>query len=338
MKANKGFLRYEDMATFQAQLDQPVHTSYRGYEVYKVGFWSQSPVMLQLLNILETFDLKKLGFGSAEYIHTLTESMKLAYADRDSYYGDPAFAKVPGAALLSKPYAVERAGLIGASASAEARPGSPQGAKPMHPAKFQDEVEFRPSPDTTCVNVVDKDGVMFSATPSGAWLPAVIAGETGIPLTQRLQSFLLIPGHPNELQPGKRPRITLSPTVVLRDGKPFLALSTPGGDNQDQALLQVLLDVIEFGMDTQKAVEAPRFETTQLVSSFNNHAYIPLQLYLDERFGDGTAKALAARGHRTRVRSRWLNGAAPTLIRVDADSGAIEAGADPFGYRYAGAW
>lgn len=340
-KANKGLLRYEDLAAFRARIEEPVATNYRGYEIYKVGFWSQSPVMLETLNLLEGFDLKKMGGGSADYLHTIVEAMKLAYADRDSFYADPLFAKVPAETLLSKAYAAARAKEISATtASNEPRPGSPDGLRALHPAFFQKD---EPLPavaarDTTCVDVVDKSGVMFSATPSGAWLPSVIAGETGVPLSQRLQSFLLIPGHPNELQPGKRPRITLSPTLVLRDGKPYLALSTPGGDNQDQALLQVMLNVLEFGMNVQQAVEAPRLESRHLVSSFDNHLFRPNVLYLGERLDPAIAKALAERGHQPRVRSRWMNSAAPVVIRVDPASGALEAGADPFGYRYAAAW
>ena len=191
--------------------------------------------------------------------------------------------------------------------------------------------------DTTCVDVIDKDGMMFSETPSGAWLPSVIAGDTGIALTQRAQSFLLIPGHPNELAGGKRPRITLSPTLVLKEGKPYLALSTPGGDNQDQSLLQLFLDVVDFGMNAEQAVEAPRFQTRHLVSSFDNHAMYPGDLLLDERINPAVATELAERHHRIGTRSRWSSGAAPVLIRV-TPGGVIEGGADPYGYRAARAW
>jgi gamma-glutamyltranspeptidase/glutathione hydrolase len=191
--------------------------------------------------------------------------------------------------------------------------------------------------DTTCVNAADADGMIFSATPSGAWLPSVIAGETGIPLTQRAQSFLLVEGHPNELAGGKRPRVTLSPTLVTRQGKPFLALSTPGGDNQDQALLQLLLNVVEFGMNAQSALEAPRFQTRHLVSSFDNHAMSPGDLLVDDRVASDTLTNLGSRGHHVETRNRWSSGAAPTMIRF-TPNGVIEAGADPYGYRSARAW
>lgn len=178
---------------------------------------------------------------------------------------------------------------------------------------------------------------MFAATPSGAWMPPVIAGDTGIPLTQRAQSFFLLAGHPNEVAGGKRPRITLSPTLVTREGRPVAALATPGGDNQDQALLQLLLNLIEFGMGTQAAVEAPRFQSEHLVASFDNHPMKPGVLILDERIPAKTAGQLRERGHLVEVRSRWASGAAPVMIRL-LSSGVIEAAADPYGHRTARAW
>ena len=340
-KANKGLLRYEDMAAFKLEVEEPVSTTYRGYTVYKPGFWSQGPSLVQALNILEGFDLRSLGFNSPDYIHKLVEALKLAYSDRDTYYGDPKFNQIPVERLLSKEYANERRALIGPQASQEFLPGIISGKKGRHPSqsemmaiKIDDALMAR---DTTCVDAVDKDGVVFSATPSGAWLPSVIAGDTGIPLTERAQSFLLVEGHPNELAGGKRPRVTLSPTLVTKDGKAFLAFSTPGGDNQDQSLLQMFLDVVEFGMNAQQAVEAPRMQTRHLVSSFDNHAMSPGDLLLDERIPMQVVNDLTSRGHKTGVRSRYANGAAPVMIRVMPD-GVIEAGSDPFGYRAARAW
>src|SRR6185437_12035920 len=180
--------------------------------------------------------------------------------------------------------------------------------------------------DTTCVDAIDHDGLAFSATPSGAWLPSVIAGDTGIALTERAQSFVLIQGHPNELAGGKRPRVTLSPTLVTyADGRPAITLSTPGGDNQDQALTQIFFDIIEFNMDAQNAVEAPRFQTRHLISSFDNHAWNRGDLILDERISPLVVEELAQRGHHTSTASRWNNGAAPVAVRV-LPSGVIEAG------------
>jgi gamma-glutamyltranspeptidase/glutathione hydrolase len=340
-KANNGLLRYEDMAAFHLEPEEAPSTNYRGYQVYKPGFWSQGPSMLETLNILEGFDLAAMKLNSAEYIHTLAEALKLAYADRDTYYADPKYSKVPSERLLSKEYAAERRKEITPRASMQFLPGEIGGKRGRHPSesdmvfiKIDDALMAR---DTTCVNAVDKDGVMFSATPSGAWMPSVIAGDTGIPLTQRAQSFLLVEGHPNELAGGKRPRVTLSPTLVTKDGKAFLTLATPGGDNQDQALLQMFLDVVEFGMNAQNAVEAPRFQTRHLVSSFDNHAMSRGDLLLDERTSATVATQLNDRGHKVGLRSRYANGAAPVMIRL-TPAGVVEAGADPFGYRSARAW
>jgi gamma-glutamyltranspeptidase/glutathione hydrolase len=341
VKANGGLLSYADMAAFRLEPEEPVSTTYHGVTVYKPGFWSQGPVMLETLNLLEGANLKSLRLNSAAYIHQFAEALKLAYADRDTYYGDPKFAEIPAARLLSKEYSGERRSLISERASMEFRPGRIGGKRALHPSeaeivrlRIDDALMAR---DTTCVNAVDRNGMMFSSTPSGAWMPSVIAGDTGIPLTQRAQSFLLVEGHPNELAGGKRPRITLSPTLVTRDGHPLLALSTPGGDNQDQALAQLILNVVEFDMDAQRAVEAPRLQTRHLVSSFDNHAMNPGDLILDERISAATVADLQSRGHKTQVRSRWASGSAPTMIRFTPEK-VIEAAADPYADRSAGAW
>ena len=322
---NGGLIAYRDLANFHAEADRPRSGAYRGYEVVKPGFWTQGPVMIEALNILEGFNLKAMGHNSPEYLHTVVETVKLAFADRDRYYGDPKFSHIPEEILLSKEYAAERRKLIDPShASLEHRPGS--FGKPL-------EIEKSATPaaigahDTTCVNVVDRKGNVFSATPSGAWLPSVILGETGVPLSSRMQSFVLTPGHPNQLAAGKRPRVTLSPTIVLRDGKPFLALSTPGGDNQDQALLQVLLNIVEFGMSPQEAVEAPRFQTEHFFSSFGNHEFSPGGLNLEGRIAKETADKLAALGHHVRVTGDWSNSSAPTVIKIS--DGVLDGGADP---------
>jgi gamma-glutamyltranspeptidase/glutathione hydrolase len=281
-----------------------------------------------------------MQWNSTEYIHALVEALKLAYADRDTYYGDPKFNKLPSDRLLSKEYAAERRKLIGPMASLSFRPGD-VGMHAVHPShvemvqmKIDDALMAK---DTTCVDSIDKDGIAFSVTPSGAWLPSVIAGDTGIPLTQRAQSFLLVKGHPNELAGGKRPRVTLSPTLVSRPDGTVIALSTPGGDNQDQSLLQVLLDVVEFGMNAEAAVEAPRFQTRHLVSSFDNHSMNPGDLLLDERIAPEVMAELQKRNHRIETRSRYGSGAAPVLIRR-TPGGMIEAGADPYGWRVSRAW
>jgi gamma-glutamyltranspeptidase/glutathione hydrolase len=254
--------------------------------------------------------------------------------------------RVPAKELLSKDYAQVRRSLIDPSrASLEQRPGDPVNGKPVlndhaQPAlSGQSQVpENLRANDTTCVNVIDKEGNLFSATPSGAWLPAVVAGDTGMLLGQRMQSFLLEAGHPNVLEPGKRPRITLTPTLILKDGKPLMVLSTPGGDNQDQSLIQVLFNIIEFGMSVQEAVEAPRFQTLHLVSSFDDHRFNAGVLNVENRVGKEITDALASRGHKVEVQQAWGNPSAPTVVIFRADSGVIEAGADPRRGRYALAW
>jgi gamma-glutamyltranspeptidase/glutathione hydrolase len=341
-KENKGLLRYEDMAAFKLTVEDPVSTTYRGFTVYKPGFWSQGPSMIEALNILEGYDMRSTPLNSAEYIHRTAEALKLAYADRDTYYGDPKFNHIPTDILLSKSYAAERRKQITEQASQEFLPGKINGKPGRHPTESEiasiriDDALMEK--DTTCVDAIDHDGMVFSATPSGAWMPSVIAGDTGIPLTQRAQQFVLVEGNPNELAGGKRPRVTLSPTIVTRpDGNAYMAMSTPGGDNQDQALIQMFFNVIEFGQGAQTAVEAPRFQTRHLVSSFDNHAWNRGDLLLDERIPASVVNDLAARGHHVEMRSRYNNGAAPVLIKV-LPSSIIEAGADPFYNRSAHAW
>ncbi|MGE0882551.1 MAG: gamma-glutamyltransferase family protein [Blastocatellales bacterium] len=340
-----GLMRVGDMAAFRADIDQPTKISFHGYEIYKVGFWSQGPIMLQALNLLEAYDLKAMGHNSPDYVHTLTEANKLAFADRDRYYGDPRFVKVPGAELLSKDYAETRRTLIDPkSASLEQQPGDPVNKKAVarlvgiaNPIPVEIP-EAERAHDTTCVNVIDAAGNVFSATPSGAWLPSFVAGDTGIPISSRLQSALLQRGHPNELKPGKRPRITLSPTLVMKDGQPFAALSTPGGDNQDQALLQVLFNVIEFGMNPQEAVEAARFETQHFVSSFADHKFNPGSLIVEKRIGDALIEEMKRRGHKVQVNADFAPTAAPTIITFDPKTKLIQAGADVRRGRYAIGW
>ena len=321
---NGGLISYQDLAGYHAEIDEPVSTSFHGYVVNKPGFWTQGPVMIEALNILEGYDLRAMGHNSPQYLHTVIETVKLAFADRDRYYGDPKFSKIPAEILLSKDYAARRRQLIDPEhASMESRPGDfappllttsgPVGKAVVH--------------DTTCVNVMDHNGNAFSATPSGAWLPSVIAGDTGIPLSTRLQSFVVTPGHPNQLAAGKRPRVTLSPTLVTQDGKTVMVLSTPGGDNQDQALLQVLLNILVFDMTPQQAVESPRFQTEHFYSSFAFHEFVPGKVSLEGRFPSQTVEGLAALGHRVMVSGEWSNSSAPTVIYVH--DGVLNGGADP---------
>jgi gamma-glutamyltranspeptidase/glutathione hydrolase len=320
---NGGLIAYEDLANFHAETDQPRSTTYRGFTVNKPGFFTQGPVMIEALNILEGYDLKALGHNSPEYLHLVLEAVKLAFADRDRYYGDPKFSKIPEETLLSKAYAAQRRKLIDPEhASMESRPGDLGASAPM-----QGGGGVSKDRDTTCVDVFDKFGNAFSATPSGAWLPSVIAGDTGIPLSIRLASFVMTPGHANQLAPGKRPRVTLSPTLVTKDGEFYMELSTPGGDNQDQALLQVLLNILDFGMTPQEAVEAPRFQTEHFYASFDFHEFTPGRVSLEGRMSRDTIQRMIALGHRVQVGGEWSNASAPVVIlRKD---GVLSGAADP---------
>jgi gamma-glutamyltranspeptidase/glutathione hydrolase len=345
MQSHGGLIAASDIAGWRAKVGLPAKGEYRGYEVYKTGFWAAGPMMIEVLNLLEGYDLKKMGQNSPEYIHTLTEALKLGFADRDRFYGDPNFVKVPTQQLLSKDYAAMRRTLIdGQRASLLQRPGDPSNMKPLLASATQISYQAPPLPeiekanDTTCVNVIDKDGNLFSATPSGAWLPAVVAGDTGVLMGQRLQSALTDPNSPNVVAPGKRPRITLTPTLVLKDGQPFMVLSTPGGDNQDQSLLQVLLNIIEFGMNPQEAVEAPRFDTQHYVSSFDTHEFLAGMLNIESRIPAEVISQLNSRGHKLKIQGDWGTTSAPTVIMYDGKSGVISGGADPRRGRYIVAW
>jgi gamma-glutamyltranspeptidase/glutathione hydrolase len=323
-EANGGLITLDDLKNYRAETDEPRTATYRGYTIVKPGFWTQGPVMLQALNILEGFDLKAMGHNSPQYLHTVIEVTKLAFADRDRHYGDPKFSKIPEKTLLSKEYAADRRKLVDPGrASMEHRPGAVSAPAAM-PTGGGSSAAVQ---DTTCVNVVDRQGNVFNATPSGAWLPSVIAGDTGVPLSTRLQSFVTAAGHPNILVPGKRPRVTLSPTLVLKDGKPFLAMSTPGGDNQDQAMLQVLLNIIDFEMGPQEAVEAPRFQTEHFYTSFAFHEFSPGRVNLERRIRRETIDKLSSMGHGIEVRGEWSNASAPTVILLR--EGVLDGGADP---------
>jgi len=320
---NGGLIAYDDLANFHAELDEPRTGTYRGYVVNKPGFFTQGPVMIEALNILEGYDLKGMGHNTPEYLHTVIEAVKLAFADRDRYYGDPKFSKIPEEILLSKEYAARRRKQIDPEhASMESRPGDLGASTPMTAGSGNSKDR-----DTTCVDAFDKFGNAFSETPSGAWLPSVIAGDTGIPLSIRLSSFVLTPGHANQLAPGKRPRVTLSPTLVTKDGEFFMELSTPGGDNQDQALLQVLLNIIDFEMTPQEAVESPRFQTEHFYTSFDFHEFTPGRVSLEGRLSRDTIQRMIALGHRVQVGGEWSNTSAPVVILKK--DGVLTGAADP---------
>ena len=346
-RAAGGVLAYEDLASYHGRIEKPVMSSFHGFDVYKAGPWNQGPVLLQALNILEGVDLKKMGPGSADYLHTVHEAIKLAYDDRNSLYGDPAFVQVPIAGLLSKRYAAERRALIRRRASLEHRPGDPfrfdPDVKPPAARYIPHAQGLKTATgvgDTTCVDVVDKDGNLFSATPSSGWMlgGAFIAGDTGVPLSNRMQVFDLDPLSPNVLAGGKRPRTTLTPTIVLQHDKPFLAISTPGGDSQDQQLLNVLLNLFVFGMSIQDAIEAPRINSLHPFSSFDNHESQPGVLEIEQRVAPDVRQALAARGHKLRVLGPYAMSTGVVAVGVDPEHGTLRGGADPRRERYVFGW
>jgi gamma-glutamyltranspeptidase/glutathione hydrolase len=348
-----GVMTEEDLAAYRGRIEEPAAVPYRGYTVYKAGFWNQGPSLLQTLRILEGFDLRTMGRGSPDALHTIVEAIKLGYADRDRYYGDPDFVRVPGDVLLSEPYAAARRGLIDAKkASLEQRPGNP--ASSTNPAggdlpakagshseesrqrlsgfrlQAEDPASYKEPGDTTSIQAVDATGNLFSATPSSGWLlgGAFVAGRTGVPMSNRMQAFHLDPASPNVLAGGKRPRTTLTPTVVLKDGAPFLAIGTPGGDSQDQQILLVLLNMIDFGLDVQAAVEAPRVNSLHPVSSFDNHRAQPGVLEIEATFPAAVLDDLKARGHTLLVRRAHGMSTGIVAAGVDPATGKLRGGAD----------
>jgi gamma-glutamyltranspeptidase/glutathione hydrolase len=347
-KAAGGVFAYEDLASFHGQIEKPTTTNFHGFDLYKAGPWNQGPVLLQTLNILEGVDLRSFGVNSADYIHNVHEAIKLAYADRNAFYGDPAFTKVPLAGLLSKPYAAERRALIGPRASLEHRVGDPfrfdpdmkTAPAPRYTPHSQGEKSGAEAGDTTCVDVVDKDGNLFSATPSSGWLlsGAFIAGDTGVPLSNRMTVFDLDPLSPNVLVGGKRPRTTLTPTIVLKDGKPFLAISTPGGDSQDQQILNVLLEILVFGKDIQEAIEAPRINSLHPFGSFDSHPSEPGVLEIENRVPEVVRDALTARGHKLKVLPPYGMSTGVVAVGVDPTNGTLRGGADVRRERYIFGW
>jgi gamma-glutamyltranspeptidase/glutathione hydrolase len=338
-----GVMSEEDLAAYRGKVEEPASVPYRGYTIHKAGFWNQGPALLQTLRILEGFDLRAMGQGSADALHTTVEAIKLAYADRDRYYGDPDFSRIPGDVLLSAPYAAARRALIDPRrASLEQRPGDPTrgtalllpreaGSPPPAAGSGQPEAGSRREPgDTTSLQVVDADGNLFSATPSSGWLlgGAFVAGKTGVPMSNRMQAFNLDPSSPNILAGGKRPRTTLTPTVVLRDGKPFLAIGTPGGDSQDQQILLVLLNIIDFRMDVQAAIEAPRVNSLHPVSSFDDHRAQPGVLEVESTLAPAVIDELKRRGHVLRMRPPHGISTGIVAAGVDPATGKLRGGAD----------
>ena len=336
-EANGGFLTREDLAAHVTREEEPVHIDYRGYTVYKCDTWTQGPYLLQTLRLLEGFDLKAMGHLSPDYIHVLTEALKLGFADRDAWYGDPRFAEVPLEALFSDEYSNLRRKLIDMKrASSEVRPGDPINMKPLLASGV-----YTPGPGgtTTCV-VADKWGNIVAATPS-CNRPYHLSKETGVTHGNRLRSLNTTPGHPNRIEGGKRPRITLTPTIVLKDGKGVLAISVAGGDLQDQTTLNCLLNYIEFGLAPKKAVRAPRFFTGHHEGSFESNPDRKKtfgevkSLVTNDTVDKATRKALTKRGHEVSTKKGAI--ANPVMIYLDPNSNEAFAAGDPQAKRHAAA-
>ena len=319
-RRNGGLISREDLQGYAARVEEPVTVPYGGYDVFKCGPWSQGPVFLQQLRILEGYDVAAMGHNSPAYIHLLVEAAKLAFADRETYYGDPAFAEVPLDRLLSREYAETRRMRIDENhASMELRPGDAPSSAP----RLKDAGLEIHKGDTTHLDAADRWGNMLSATPSGGWFrSSPVVDGLGFPLGTRLQMFSLAPGHPNSLRPGKRPRTTLTPSLATKDGRPFLAFGTPGADQQDQWSLQFFLNCVEFGMNLQAAADAPTFHTSHFPSSFHPHDARPGTMHVEGRIPEATVSALRKKGHIVEIDGEWSHGRI-LGIRVDADRGVL---------------
>lgn len=327
-----GYLRYEDFATHVTRIEEPLSVDYRGHRVYKCGAWTQGPYLLQTLKLLEGFDLAKLGHNRPETIHLSVEAMKLAMADRDIYFGDPLFVDVPINDILSSNYVATRRSLIDREkASLVYRPGDPVHQKPLLDKPLPTGNKAKPSDTTTCV-VADRFGNVVVATPSG-W-SGVQAGDTGIWLGTRLQSFNTWEGQPNCIVPGKRPRITLTPTLVFKDDRPVLAVSVAGGDGQDQTGLQVVLNHIDFGLYGKESLAGVRFGTNHHIGSFRQTPPELGSLMINAEADSATVDALTKMGHKVKLETgaMWM----PSLIRIS--DGKFEAAGDPRAGRHAGAF
>jgi gamma-glutamyltranspeptidase/glutathione hydrolase len=355
-----GLITLEDLDRWQVHIEEPVTSSYRGIDVYKLTTWVQGPVMLQALNILENFDVRAMGYNSTRYIHTLYQAMNLAYADRDFYYGDPYFPpEEPIEGLLSKDYAQDRAALIDPAANNPAiGPGDPyryqSGSNPflgyLEDLRARGATPRGTAPDdasffagTTSIQAADEAGWVVSVTPSGGWIPAFIPGDTGIGLSQRMQSFVLDPAENpyNVLAPGKRPRATLTPGMALKDGKPWLSFAVQGGDAQDQDLLQFFLNMVEFDMNVQEAAEADNFLSFQMHESFGEHKKQPGRLGVNESLPEPIRNQLAKMGYKVEIGvygNRERTSGPINAIYFDRENGTMQGGSSNHGDDYGIAW
>lgn len=354
VKEQGGLITMEDLANWKVKLEEPVSVNYRGIDVYKLTTWTQGPVMLQALNILENFDLKSMGYNTSRYIHTLCQAMHLAFADRDFYYGDPDFAPAePINGLLSKNYAKQRAKSIQYERNDTLTgPGDPypfeQKVNPFkslldkynksHSSVITEEHRTGFYAGTTSIEAADEKGWVVSITPSGGWIPACVAGNTGIGLSQRMQAFVLDAKESpfNVLEPGKRPRVTLTPTLALKNNIPFVSFAVQGGDSQDQNLLQFFLNMVEFDMNVQEACEAPNVNSFQMKSTFDKHLSEPGRLLLNEQIPDWTRKELKKLGYLLEF-DRKTSGPI-NAIYFDHKHGSFWGGSSQFGEDYGIGW
>ena len=329
--SHTALLAEDDFAGFRTRLEAPVAADYRDCRVFKCGPWTQGPVHLQQLKLLEGFDLSSLAHNGADHIHTVIECAKLAFADRDRYYGDPDFADVPLERLLSAEYNAALRGQVNPRVANNA---------PVWDLPPAVGLEGNYVGDTTHLDAADAEGFLMSATPSGAWIPSSpVIPELGFPLGTRAQVFTLQEGHPNSPQPGKRPRTTLTPSIAFRQGRPWLAYGTPGGDMQDQWTVQFLLNVVDFGMDLQQAMDAPSFHTTHFINSFYPKNAGDGTIFVEEGIPLPVLRELQARGHRLHLLPANVNGEV-CAAAINAETGLLEAAASSksFGQAYAGAW
>ena len=361
-----GLITKEDLKNYEVYIEEPLKTTYKDIDIYKLTTWVQSPVLLQSLNMVENLDVKSMGFNSTNYIHNLYQIMNLSFADRDFYYGDPYFEpKEPIQGLLSKEYAKERLKLISDKNNKEIKPGNPynfqKGENPFlnyidtwetdnnldkiksafdlnHNMSTNYDSEESFMAGTTTVQAADTSGWIVSITPSGGWIPAVIAGNTGIGLSQRMQSFVLDPkdGPYNVLEPGKRPRATLTPTIALKNNEPYLSFAVQGGDSQDQNLLQFFLNMVEFDMNVQEACEAPNINSFQMRSSFGYHENRPGDLLLHESTPNFIRKELRKKGYKLQFRPKTSGPI--NAIFFDNINKTFQGGSSDFGEDYGIAW
>jgi gamma-glutamyltranspeptidase/glutathione hydrolase len=335
-RKHQGLLRREDLSRYRGRIETPIRARYRDTTVFKCPTWCQGLVFLQQLNILEGYDLAAMGHNSADYLHLWTECAKLAFADRETAYGDPDFSRIPVRKLLSKSYAARRRELIDRETASDLmRPGD---SEPYRAETLTDEPSAEPlmsSGDTTHVDAIDRWGNMVSATPSGGWIRSnPVIERLGFPVGTRGQMFSLEPGHPNCVEPGKRPRTTLTPSLAFRKGRPWLAFGTPGGDNQDQWTLQFFLNVVDFGMSLQEAIDAPTVHSEHFPSSFYPRPAYPNRLAAEDRIPPEVLTELRRRGHDVQVDPPWCHGR--VLAVASEGKGRVAAAASPrFGTAYA---